>query len=175
MEAVESLKPVTPKIPSKPITLNFAYSTGDQTPISFKVDPEVPFSSVFEPLAAYTQVRSGSLFKLSRKGRRIDPKATPKSLHVGNGSLINFECYGQARKPVIYLYPPHPLDISVNLSLTRDWEFFSVYPIAPIKDITHGSLNGGQLVSWDVSARPDGTVTDKLSGSDVAYLFWEAT
>lgn len=61
-------------------------------------------------------------------------------------------------KPVIYLYPPQ--DLTVTVSLNFDGELTCTYPAAP------------QGV-WRVMAHPDGTLTDPDSGLTYGYLFWE--
>ncbi len=61
-----------------------------------------------------------------------------------------------ARKPVIYLYPEAETEISVKLHL--DGRLTCTYP----------SYVGG----WNVTARPDGTLTDE-KGQTYSYLYWE--
>ena len=60
-------------------------------------------------------------------------------------------------KPVIYLYPEEETEVNVKLDL--DGELMHTYPKYP--------ENG-----WDVTAKPDGTLTDK-DGYEYSYLFWE--
>jgi len=61
-----------------------------------------------------------------------------------------------AAKPVIYLYPTKPTDISVTLDF--DGALTSTYP----------AYNGG----WHVTAYPDGTLYD-ADGKAYNYLYWE--
>jgi len=61
-----------------------------------------------------------------------------------------------AAKPVIYLYPTKPTDISVTLDF--DGALTSTYP----------AYNGG----WHVTAYPDGTLYDR-SGQSYYCLYWE--
>lgn len=63
---------------------------------------------------------------------------------------------GMAYKPVIYLYPETEIDISVKLLL--DGKLTCTYP----------AYNGG----WQVTAAPDGTLTD-AGGQTYSYLYWE--
>lgn len=63
---------------------------------------------------------------------------------------------GMAYKPVIYLYPEEVQDISVKLRL--DGKLTCTYP----------AYNNG----WQVSATPDGTLTD-AKGQTYSYLYWE--
>lgn len=108
-------------------------------------------------------------YRLLRHGQTIDSEATPRSLGVKKGETIIFQQDGKARKPVIYLFSPSNLDASVQLSLTREWRFSTLYPTAPTKII-----GNTEQVEWQVSVRPDGSMQDKRSGAKVAYLFWEA-
>jgi ubiquitin C len=73
-------------------------------------------------------------------------------------------------KPVIYLFSPQTVDARVSLRLVPSWSFSAIYPVSSIK--SEGS--GGQKITWDVVVKPDGTMKDKSSGSDVSYLYWEA-
>lgn len=60
-------------------------------------------------------------------------------------------------KPVIYLYPEEETDISV--SLRYNGTLTTTYP--EYRD------------GWEVTARPDGTLTDHRDGREYSYLFWE--
>ena len=61
-----------------------------------------------------------------------------------------------AYKPVIYLYPEEETQVSVKLSL--DGELLCTYP-------AYGE-------GWQVTAAPDGTLTDSR-GQTYSYLYWE--
>ncbi len=61
-----------------------------------------------------------------------------------------------AAKPVIYLYPTEVTDVTVTLTL--DGHLTCTYP----------AYNDG----WQVTAAPDGTLTD-ASGQTYNYLYWE--
>jgi ubiquitin C len=73
-------------------------------------------------------------------------------------------------KPVIYLFTPQTADARVSLHLSPSWSFSAMYPVSLIKS----EDDGGQQITWDVVVKPDGTMKDKSSGSDVSYLYWEA-
>ena len=60
-------------------------------------------------------------------------------------------------KPVIYLYPTEETEVSVKLSYNG--ELTTTYP-------AYGD-------GWHVTARPDGTLTNKADGKEYSYLFWE--
>lgn len=64
-----------------------------------------------------------------------------------------------AGKPVIYLYPQNKMPVSVTLKLQGD--ITDTYP-------TIDSHN-----SWNVTAYPDGLLTDSFDGREYSYLFWE--
>ena len=61
-----------------------------------------------------------------------------------------------AYKPVIYLYPEKEMQVSVDLTL--DGKLTCTYP----------AYNNG----WNVTATPDGTLTD-TNGQTYNYLYWE--
>lgn len=71
---------------------------------------------------------------------------------------LDDNCKNQAEvdKPVIYLYPEEETEVSVNLNLNG--KLTCTYP----------KYNNG----WTVTAKPDGTLTDK-NGMNYNYLYWE--
>ena len=62
-------------------------------------------------------------------------------------------------KPVIYLYPEEPMDISVQLNF-KDTKFTTIYP----------KFNGKN--TWNVHAQPNGDIY--IKDKTYPYLFWEA-
>lgn len=60
-------------------------------------------------------------------------------------------------KPVIYLYPETVTDVEVKLHYSG--ELACTYP----------AYRDG----WRVTAHPDGTLVDRETGTEYAYLFWE--
>jgi len=91
-------------------------------------------------------------------GRRDDEQhrieADMVSVEVSNFVIDPNACY----KPVIYLYPEEETPVSVLLQL--DGELTCTYP-------AYGE-------GWQVTARPDGTLTDS-AGQTYNYLYWEGT
>jgi hypothetical protein len=82
----------------------------------------------------------------------------------------------RVRKPIIYLYPPSSLpDVTVELQLAPSWSFSVVYP-PPQAAIPSGGHQTTQsrALTWAVAAEPSGTLVDKVSGTEVSYLYWEA-
>ena len=71
-----------------------------------------------------------------------------------------FTLEGGKEKPVIYLYPEETTDVTVRISLT-DGSFTKCIP-----------EGDGE---WNVTASPDGTLTDKATGKTYDYIFWEST
>ncbi|KIK33074.1 hypothetical protein CY34DRAFT_18617 [Suillus luteus UH-Slu-Lm8-n1] len=71
------------------------------------------------------------------------------------------------KKPIIYLYSPSDIDVSVKLSLIPEWSLSVIYPVVTIED-------HGQRLEWNVRTHQDGSLTEHNSGLDVSYLFWEA-
>ena len=60
-------------------------------------------------------------------------------------------------KPVIYLYPERPTDVTVTLSYNG--KLRSTYP----------KYDGG----WSVTAHPDGKIINHADGLEYSYLFWD--
>lgn len=65
-----------------------------------------------------------------------------------------------AKKPVIYLYPPEEMAVTVSLEFAG--ELTCTYPAAP-----EGV--------WRVTAHPDGILTDPETGGEYGCLFWEGS
>ena len=70
-----------------------------------------------------------------------------------------FTLEGGKEKPVIYLYPTMTTDVTVRIRLT-DGRFTQCIPEG----------NG----EWNVTAAPDGKLTDKATGKTYDYIFWES-
>lgn len=66
---------------------------------------------------------------------------------------------GGAAKPVIYLYPQRPTDVSVKLT-AKNAEISTTYP-------AYGD-------GWNVTAYPDGKLVNKADGGNYHYLFWDS-
>ena len=72
------------------------------------------------------------------------------------GCDVSLESQNSEAKPVIYLYPEE--ETAVHVTLDYDGELTTTWP----------AYEDG----WDVTARPDGTLT-AADGSEYTYLFWE--
>lgn len=85
-------------------------------------------------------------------------------VEFGNGSEeieIGDDDYDEqyvAKKPIIYFYPERTMDVNVKLDFNGT--LTTTYP---------KYKNGG----WNVVAEPGGTLTDKETGREYSYLFWE--
>ncbi|KAG1736357.1 hypothetical protein EDB19DRAFT_1721864 [Suillus lakei] len=101
-------------------------------------------------------------------GLRMDHKSSIGSYDVENGDSMRFWVEQTGGKPVIYLYSPTDVDVSVKLSLSPEWSFSAIYPVVTMKQ------DNGQHIEWNVSTHQDGNLTENNSGLDVSYLFWEA-
>lgn len=106
-------------------------------------------------------------------GRRLELQQTLSQCNVNDESRLELVSKRRLgfRKPVIYLFAPVSVDVSVKLSVVPQWSFSAVYPVTSIESGTAGT---GQCVSWAVRVHPEGHLTELLTGLDIAYLYWEA-
>ena len=113
-----------------------------------------------------------ALFKSRLRISRMGTVGTAM-LGINHGDVI--ECvptlHVRGRKPVIYLYSPSEIFASVTLSLIRQWKFSAIYPVVPIKRV-EGHFH--EELEWKVHVCANGQLTERNTGLDVAYLFWEA-
>lgn len=110
-------------------------------------------------------------FILSFDGLHLDMEDTPDSVGIEDGDTIHARREQVGGKPVIYLHSPTEIDVSVALTLNREWSFSTIYPVVPAKSASSGA---GERIQWDVRTHLDGNLTELNTGLDVAYLFWEA-
>ncbi|MBP3701765.1 MAG: hypothetical protein J6I64_07735, partial [Lachnospiraceae bacterium] len=89
-------------------------------------------------------------------------------------------------KPVIYLYPEQEREVDVQILYHGDLTM--LYPAGEVqKDVVVRDVDAASeekktgfvaeelrdVVSWHVTARPDGTLIDHADGKEYSYLFWE--
>ncbi|KAG2004271.1 ubiquitin family protein, variant 2 [Coprinopsis cinerea AmutBmut pab1-1] len=105
-------------------------------------------------------------------GRRVDiTSGTFADYGIKSGDTIIVYNVLRGGKPVIYLFSPVEREVSVKLSLVPQWEFSAIYPVVPVKTASAGS---GQEIEWTVTTSADGSLKERTTGLEVAYLFWEA-
>lgn len=96
------------------------------------------------------------------KGEKWDDLCIAEFLALTSDEEIAYYGDGMA-KPVIYLYPERKMDVNVQLDTKNMNGTLDVtYPL-------YGSTG------WNVTAYPDGKLTDKQTGKYYQYLFWEGT
>lgn len=72
---------------------------------------------------------------------------------------LNIMDVESVRKPIIYLYPEK--EQAINVQVHFDGKLTHTYPKYPTS------------TGWNIHAKPDGTLTDKATGKEYGYLFWE--
>lgn len=107
-------------------------------------------------------------------GKQMKDQPTLADYNIQNGMSIHMVFRLTGGKPVIYLLPPVEMDVSVSLCLTPQWSFSAIYPVAAKEPINFVDGDVGQGTKWNVRAHPGGLLTDKATGIEVTYLFWEA-
>ncbi|KAJ7658793.1 hypothetical protein DFH06DRAFT_1472781 [Mycena polygramma] len=145
------------------IILKFTYLTGELVEVKLKTTTK--FSKAFAKLLPLF----GPDLAVIYEGSRVQPDATPESLYMEDQDDIYVRKAQLGGKPVIYLYSPAGIDVSVALTLTCEWNFSAIYLVVPMK-----SSSTGQHIQWNVRTHSDGNLTEGDTGLDVAYLFWEA-
>jgi hypothetical protein len=158
--------------PSEMITIVIRTTTGHRNTLSIRESG--PISQVFERYASLSGIPV-DLLRLIYAGHEVENNGrTVHEARIRDGSTIDVALKLRGGKPIIYLYPPTVMDVSVKLTLVPAWEYSALYPLTPIRKIELAKGQVGQHIEWHVHANPSGLLQDKLSGKDVTYLFWEA-
>ncbi|CBJ27129.1 conserved unknown protein [Ectocarpus siliculosus] len=115
-------------------------------------------------------------------GQQTSDDRTLRDCNIRNGSVAHLVL--SLRKPVILLYPPAPVDITVAVELSPLWSFSSLYPKLQPRNLkqlaadyeagSQANVAGGQQCKWNVHASPGGSLKDLSTGREYPYLFWEA-
>ena len=123
------------------------YFLGDNDPNS---DWRFIVIETMQQIGTYGWVRIGDFYTLEDISplyyEKHGEEFTPQKFVRGGG------------KPVLYLYPEKPTDVSVKLKL-NGCEFYTTYP----------TYNNG----WELTAYPDGSLINKADGCGYDYLFWD--
>jgi hypothetical protein len=120
---------------------------------------------LMDPQVGYSASNSRLIYRNSY----MNNERTFADYGIVSGNTILLNPQTRPRKPVIYLYPPSSLpDVTVELALASSWRFSAVHPPP------RSTVSLPQSLTWTVAAEPDGTLVDKTSGMEVAYLYWEA-
>jgi len=133
-----------------------------------------PISKVFDNYSSLSGIPTAQMAPIFACRKLKMDGMTVHEAGLTDGSTINMLLKLRAGKPVIYLYPPTPKDVSVKLSLIPTWEYSAVYPLTVIKEVELAKGQVGQHIECNVHANPSGLLQDKVSGKDITYLFWEA-
>ena len=114
-------------------------------------------------LVAFNCIKMNNLVggekKVVTKPSSTTKKNSGKSAKFDIKQLLRDRLTQILKKPVIYLYPEEPMDVSVQLDI-KDSKFSSVYP----------RFNGKH--TWKVHAEPNGDLI--INNKKYPYLFWEA-
>ena len=133
----------------------------------------LPATSTVSDLATAIENKKGIAFDLQRlilnqKGLELDRSLA--HYNIQQHDTIHLVQKLQGGKPVIYLQSPQDLTATVSLSLSYDWSFSAIYPIAPAV-----SKYGQEHTEWTVDIKDNGAILhDIRTATDVSYLYWEA-
>lgn len=134
--------------------------------------PTTLVKTILKATAAHLGMCESEL-RITYDGHFLRPENTISECDCEDGDSFDALLHQTGGKPVIYLLPPSGeyLEARVSLRLSSAWSFSAVYPVGPMKRV---GAAGGEEISWSVLAKDNGTLHDKLTNCDIAYLFWEA-
>jgi hypothetical protein len=103
-------------------------------------------------------------------GKQLEDSMTLAFYNIKDQSIVHLVSKLRGAKPAIYLLSPVPLDnVEVSVTLSPQWSFTLLYPLAiPVTDKHNKSR-----VTWTVSGAGD-AIIDHATGTHCSYLFWEA-
>jgi large subunit ribosomal protein L40e len=101
-------------------------------------------------------------------GRSLEDDDTLQEQSITEGATIILAL--RLRKPVIYLLSSTPTEASISLRLDPSLSFSAIYPITKVSNLK----NGTQEILWNVLVKPNGTLYDQVTQTEVSYLYWEA-
>ncbi|KAG1893678.1 uncharacterized protein F5891DRAFT_1153021 [Suillus fuscotomentosus] len=145
---------------ASPAPLPFYYRAISKLPDNQSAPSEVYYQdSSYAPQIFYKAIFGGVTMCVNR---------TIGSYDIEDGDSIDIQVDRmRVRKPIIYLYSPSDIDVSVKLALIPEWRLSVIYPIVTTED-------HGRRLEWNVRTHQDGSLTEHNSGLNVSYLFWEA-
>ncbi|KAJ7050427.1 hypothetical protein C8F01DRAFT_1179107 [Mycena amicta] len=137
----------------------------------------LPFKSsdTVESIKAKIEGEEGIQIDLQRlifAGKQLEDNRTLADYNIQCDASIQLVLRLRGGKPVIYLRTPTELDATVEVSLSSEWSFSTLYPVVPATKPKDPRLHQSAL--WSLRTATDGTMLDKGSGAQVSYLFWEA-
>jgi ubiquitin len=104
--------------------------------------------------------------RLIYAGCPLDDDHTLGHYYIQGESTLHLVLRLRGGKPVIYLFPPGPMDVQVDLNLVPQWEFSAIYPPTEVT-----ASAAGQSIQWKVTAQPGSHL--KHNDTECTYLFWE--
>ncbi|KAG8823708.1 hypothetical protein FRC17_009252 [Serendipita sp. 399] len=161
-----------------PLAVGYPIESGYRFPITIKsltgrdyiitVNSMHTVASVMLEIEAAEGIPFDSI-RLLYKGRPLSFGESVIAYGIQENDIVHLVLKLRGGKPVIYLFSPRPRQVHVSLSLAPSWSFSAVYPIKTVN-----KTDQGDTIDWKVVTRADGTLLDSETGSDVAYLYWEA-
>jgi hypothetical protein len=131
-----------------------------------------PLARIFGRCAGLAS-RPRDEIRLFFAGRQIqDGGSAVHKVGLTDGSQLAATLRMRGGRPVIYLYPPTVMDVSVNFGLIPAWRYSAFYLLTKVttQELAKGQVR--RLIEWNVNAKPSGLLRDKVSKKDIAYLFW---
>lgn len=147
------------------VRVKLVLKSGDILPVTMKRSKRV--QSLVD-IAARTEGQCPTTYRTVWDESRMDHARSIGSYDIEDGDFIYLYEEQVGGKPVIYLYSPSDVDVSVKLSLSPEWSFSAIYPVVTLKQ------ENRQHIEWNVRTHQDGNLTERNTGLDVSYLFWEA-
>ncbi|KAG2037001.1 hypothetical protein BDR03DRAFT_399966 [Suillus americanus] len=176
LDVVEVTERVVTEQNSCKVTIKLVFPSGEiqTTEISTEMPVDKLIADANQTLMGTSGDGSTKIMALHSKDGRLGGLVMSGNRSIGSYNIkdgdsiiLKVRTTSRCRKPVIYLYSPSDIDVSVKLSLIPEWSLSVIYPVVATED-------HGQRLEWNVRTHQDGSLTEHNSGLDVSYLFWEA-